>query len=197
MSHLSKLVVAMLLVGAAINAAAQHNATVIGGESYVRDCYARSQHASISRSATRLDIEVCDRAIAEGGLIKSELAATYSNRGVIYMAMDDLKSAYKDYQRALEIDENLAEAFINRGNLWAAVQRYKEAIADYDSALANDTNMAQVAWLNRGLANEKLGNLELAKKDYQASLKVNADWQTALDKLARVNRKLKEKAEAR
>ncbi len=169
---------------------AQQSSTIIGGESFASDCYHRSQSAAVSRSASRLDIEVCDRAVLDGGLVKSKLAASYTNRGVIYMAMEDLTKAYKDYEKALKIDGTLAEAYLNRGNLWFAVQKFENAISDYDKALHYGTSKVEIAFLNRGLARENIGELVLAKNDYQSSLTARPEWQPALDKLERVNGKL-------
>ena len=172
-------------------AVAELSSTVIGRGSLVRDCYDRSQQAVISRSATRGDIDVCNRAIADGAILSAELAASYSNRGVLHMAMENYSQAYKDYDRALEIDDELAEAYINRGNLWFAVQQYERAIADYGRALEFGTSQEAVAYLNRGLAYEKSGDMKSAKNDILSSLNVKPEWELAQDKLERLEKKIK------
>lgn len=174
---------------------AQNSSTVIGGGSLARECFDLSQHAAMSRSASRMDVAVCDKAIFQGSLNKSELAATFSNRGVIHMAMEELKEAYRDYNRAIEIDPLLAEAYINRGNLWFAVQKFEEAVKDYDKALELGAAKSFVALLNRGLAHENLGGFLQAKKDYTAALNIKPEWTLATDKLRRIERKLKGNSE--
>ncbi len=174
---------------------AQNSSTVIGGGSLARECFDLSQHAAMSRSASRMDVAVCDKAIFQGSLNKSELAATFSNRGVIHMAMEELKEAYRDYNRAIEIDPLLAEAYINRGNLWFAVLKFEEAVKDYDKALELGAAKSFVALLNRGLAHENLGGFLQAKKDYTAALNIKPEWTLATDKLRRIERKLKGNSE--
>lgn len=174
---------------------AQNSSTVIGGGSLARECFDLSQHAAMSRSASRMDVAVCDKAVFQGSLNKSELAATFSNRGVIHMAMEELKEAYRDYNRAIEIDPLLAEAYINRGNLWFAVQKFEEAVKDYDKALELGAAKSFVALLNRGLAHENLGGFLQAKKDYTAALNIKPEWTLATDKLRRIERKLKGNSE--
>ncbi len=183
---------AMLMgtVGFTFTLNAQQSGTVIGAGSLARDCYDRSQHASREQTASLADLRLCDRAIFAGSLRQADLAATYSNRGVIRMAMRDYKQAYKDYERALELDRNLAETYINRGNLWLAVQQHQRAIDDYNSAIERGTKKEKIVLLNRGLAHEQMGAFELAKQDYQAALNLDSKWQSAIDKLERVNRKL-------
>jgi len=174
---------------------AQNSSTVIGGGSLARECFDLSQHAAMSRSASRMDVAVCDKAVFQGSLNKSELAATFSNRGVIHMAMEELKEAYRDYNRAIEIDPLLGEAYINRGNLWFAVQKFEEAVKDYDKALELGAAKSFVALLNRGLAHENLGGFLQAKKDYTAALNIKPEWTLATDKLRRIERKLKGNSE--
>ena len=70
------------------------------------------------------------------------------------------------------------------------VQQYEKAIADYGKALELGTEKEAIALLNRGLAFETSGELNKAKLDYQASLNIQPNFQTALDKLDRVNKKL-------
>jgi len=173
--------------------AVEQNSTVIGRSSLVRDCYDRSQQAALRQSANRTDIDICNRAIADGAVLKKELAASYSNRGVLHMAMQNYSQAYKDYDRALKIDTKLAEAYINRGNLWFAVEQFDRAISDYDSALKYGTNKKSITFLNRGLAFEYKGDLDSAKSNYQASLQANPEFKQAKDKLERLNAKINAK----
>ncbi len=187
---------ALVLYGLCVTeVGAQNSSTVIGGGSLARECFDLSQHAAMSRSASRMDVAVCDKAVFQGSLNKSELAATFSNRGVIHMAMEELKEAYRDYNRAIEIDPLLAEAYINRGNLWFAVQKFEEAVKDYDKALELGAAKSFVALLNRGLAHENLGGFLQAKKDYTAALNIKPEWTLATDKLRRIERKLKGNSE--
>ena len=173
---------------------AQLNSTVIGGGSLARECFQKSQSATLTGSGSRIDIEVCDQAIFKGSLNKRELASTYANRGIIYASMQDYKAAYKDYNKAIELEADLPEAYINRGNLWLTLQEFQRAVDDYDRAIEIGSPSQPVAKLNRGLAYEYLGNLESAEADYLAALELKEDWNAAQDKLKRVQRKIRAKA---
>lgn len=174
--------------------AVEQNSTIIGRSSFVRDCYDRSRQAALYQSANRTDIDVCNRAIADGAVLKKELAASYSNRGVLHMAMQNYSQAYKDYERALNIDDKLAEAYINRGNLWFTVEQFDRAISDYDRAIEYGTDKAPIALLNRGLAFEYKGDFSSAESNYRASLEMNPDFEQAQEKLDRLTLKRKTKA---
>ena len=185
-----KLCLAIIIVSAWAGEAVAQSMQVIGGNSYARECFQLSSSASLSGSAGRTDVEVCDKALAHGGLKRKDLVATYVNRGVLKVAIEDFVGAAQDYNRAIELSGDTAEAYINRGNLWFVSGRYAEAIADYDKSLELGLYQAHVALLNKGMALESLGNLTEAKEAYSAALERNPEWTQASSRLARVNRKL-------
>ncbi len=166
------------------------NGTLIGGSSFAAECYRASQVATSTGSANRLDLASCDRAILDAGLKPKDLVATYVNRGVVYMAMGNSKQALADLNRALALDKNTGEAYVNRGNLWFVGNNLPKAVADYNSALELGVEKPHVAHLNRGMAQEQLGQLEAAKSDYQAALSYIKDWSQAVTRLERIEEKL-------
>jgi tetratricopeptide (TPR) repeat protein len=141
--------------------------------------------------ASRLDVEDCNRAINDATLKKDELIATYVNRGILLMAIEDYAAAAKDYNKALSMSDDVGEAYINRGNLWFMYQKFPEAIEDYNKALKFGVSKPHVAHLNRGMARESLGRLKEAQQDYESALELIPDWMIARQKLDRVSRKLK------
>lgn len=163
---------------------------VIGGGSFAKECFQAANTASMTGFAGRDDVEVCDRAISYGALNKNNLVATYVNRGVIKVALEEYQGAVRDYNKALELNDESAEAYMNRGNMWFISNRFAEAIEDYDRSLALDVSKPHVAILNKGMALEGLGKLNEARSNYLAALQMVEDWPTAQSKLDRVNRKL-------
>lgn len=180
-------ILALLLAGTSASA---QNAQIIGGSSLARACYQASTTATLIGSANRNDLDLCEKAIREGGLNRKDLIATYVNRGIVYVAMQDYVKAAKDYERAIDLSDDTAEAYINRGNLWFIAQHYQEAVDDYARALELNVKKMHVALLNRGMANEHLGNLTEAKNDYLSALELVQEWPPALAKLERVNKKI-------
>ena len=72
------------------------NMQVIGKNSMARECYRASTSAALSGTASRLDVQSCDNAIEHGHLRRSDLIATYVNRGVINTALEQYKAAAND-----------------------------------------------------------------------------------------------------
>lgn len=181
-----------ILLGALWSSAALADSMqVIGGNSYATECFASSNAASLTGSASARDIQSCDRAISHGGLRKRDLMATYVNRGILYAAIKNYDKAQADYERAIKMSRNVAEAYINRGNLWFMRRDYKQAIKDYDKSLKLKVKKPHVALLNKGMANESMGKLHVARRNYKEAMKYVKEWPLAQAKLDRVNRKIK------
>ena len=74
-------------------------------------------------------ISYCDRAIADDkSLSKRDLAATYSNRGIIYSANSIYDLAIRDHNKAIAIRPLLAQAIVNLGNVYFRMGEYEKAI---------------------------------------------------------------------
>lgn len=176
--------------------ASAQNMQVIGSNSFSQACYRASTAAALSSNASPQDIENCDKAISYDKLKRRDLIATYVNRGVINVALEDYVAAAKDYNRAIDLDPNVAEAYLNRGNLWFMSNRYGDAIADYDRALELKVGQPYIALLNRGMVRETVGQLAKAKADFEAALAQREGWSVAEQKLARVTKKMAQAARA-
>jgi tetratricopeptide (TPR) repeat protein len=173
-----------------VSPAYAQNMQIIGGNSLAQACYQGSTSAALTGNGSHAALQSCDDAIAKVKLKRRDLIATYVNRGVINVAMENFQAAAKDYNRAIELDPDVAEAYLNRGNLWFIAHRYSEAIADYDHALKLGFAQPYVALLNRGMVRETVGQLKMAQADYTAALKEREEWTIAIQKLARVTQKL-------
>jgi tetratricopeptide (TPR) repeat protein len=174
-----------------------HANTIIGGESLAAECFAASQAAVLNGTSNRIHLDVCTRAIKDVHLSTENLAGSYVNRGVIYMAIKRPDDALKDINRALGIDGNTAEAYLNRGNIWFATGEITKAVVDYDLAIKLGVQKVHVAHLNRGIARESLGYLSAAQRDYQAALEAQPEWSEALSRLDRVNKTIQQEIEKR
>lgn len=174
---------------------AQSN-SIIGGGTIARDCYLASQTAATTGFTSKQDLQLCDDAILFGKLNNRDVAATFVNRGIIKVALQDFNGGLADYEKAMSLQPNkAAEAYINRGNLWLMAQKYDKAIDDYQTALDRGVSKPYVAVLNTGLAYEYLGELPKAKQHYEQALLEIPEWPTAIEKLNRVNLKLQKAAE--
>jgi len=164
--------------------------TIFGGNSIARECYQASLVAARTGFSSRLDLETCDTALFQGSLKSRDRVATYVNRGIIKVALQDFVGGVRDYERALEMDPESAEAYLNRGNLWFLAKKYQEAIDDYSRSIEFEVMQEQVAILNIGLSYEYLQQFDMAKSYYESALEKAPEWELALEKLERVNRKI-------
>lgn len=132
------------------------------------------------------DIAICSAAIKVGKLSQPQLAATYSNRGIILARDGQFDKAIEDQNKALKIDATLARAYINRANAYYRAGRHEEALADYDQAVALSQAIFAPAYYNRAIVHRKLGHQEAALHDLQQATTLdpqNANYQAALDDL--------------
>jgi tetratricopeptide (TPR) repeat protein len=163
--------------------------SVIGNSGYAQLCFEAASMAARVQSASNSDLKACTNAIDYELLNKSDLVATYVNRGVIYVTLERHNLAIRDYQKAMAMDDSLPAIYLNRGNLWFMSQRFDKAIDDYSTSLQMDIFQRHVALLNRGLAYEYQGDFDKAEEDYQASLALKPEWHIPQDKLIRLKEK--------
>jgi len=144
--------------------------TIIGGGSFARDCYTASNFVTHLNSASRTDIDNCNMAIQHGALKRRDLIATLVNRGILFAAMEEYQRAGKDYQSAINLDPKSGEAFLNLGNLYFIDKAFTIAINQYDKAISLELSKGHIAYYNRGMAWENLGDTDKAENDYRQAL---------------------------
>ena len=136
-------------------------AETIFGSSDAEACYRTATYGP--RLA---DMGPCDDAIKAGGLTRADLAATYSNRGIIYASSGQFDRAIADHTTAIQLDPTSARAYINRANAQFRARRYAEALADYDRAIDLQSAFA-LAYYNRSFVHRALDQKDAARKDLE------------------------------
>lgn len=123
------------------------------------------------------DVDPCSQAIASGNLNVRDLAATYSNRGIIYVGNGDYEHAFADYNKAIKLMPTMGEVYINRANVYLHRQDYIKAVADYDQAIKLSGQPLVTAWYNKALALINMKRFDDAEVALQEALKLspNAD----------------------
>ena len=94
-----------------------------------------------------------------------ELAATYSNRGILHSRKGKIRAALSDHNRAVDLAPELSSTFINRANTYVKARRFVEAMSDMDRAVAIADDRVAVAHYNRALLFQRIGDLASARKD--------------------------------
>jgi len=93
-------------------------------------------------------------------------ATYYSQRGVCYYHLKDLKQALADMNKSVELDPGYSYRYASRAYIKDASGDVKGAITDYQKAVELDPNDA-VSFNNLGLLEEKLGYMEASKKSFK------------------------------
>jgi tetratricopeptide (TPR) repeat protein len=115
-------------------------------------------------------VDYCDRAIASGNLTRRDLAATYSNRGIIYASIGKYQRALADHDRAVEIMPGLGEAYINRGNVYFHLHDYALALSDYETAISLGAIPAHTPFYNKALALIRMNRKDEARNALESAL---------------------------
>jgi tetratricopeptide (TPR) repeat protein len=144
--------------------------TVIGGRA---EACSKQAKANI---ATPDSIENCTIAIIGEGITGRALAATYVNRGTMFIAVTNYNSALKDFDDAIAIQPDMGEAYVNRGGALIGLRRYQEALDDINHGLMLNPEEPEKAYGNRALARWSLDDLQGAYDDFQKCLELKPDW---------------------
>ena len=168
--RLAALAGAFAIGALALAGTASASETIIGG---------RADACSLAAKASNFDplaIENCTVAIFTEPLTEHLLAATYVNRGTMYIGVMNYASALSDFDEALKLEPTMAEAWVNRGGALIGLHRFKEAEENIDKGLALMPEEPEKAYGNRALARWSLDNLKGAYEDFQTALSLKPDW---------------------
>ncbi len=160
---------------------AQAAVTVLGN-GLAHTCY---EAAEFGGSNTADGIKACSDALEQMALPVRDRAATLVNRGIIYSRTGEPMMAISDYDKGIAMEPGLGEAYVDRGAALIVLTRYDEAVQDLDKGIAMGANRPQIAYYDRGLAQEALGNVRAAYEDYKKATEIEPDFTLASSQLAR------------
>ncbi len=170
-----------VVLAAAVAAGSANAAIYVAGGGFARSCY----NAAANGRDDLESLRVCNMALSEEALIQRNRAATYANRGIVYLNRNDAQLALADFDRAAETMPNLAEVHLNRGAALLNLTRYQEAIAAADHSLTLHPDEPEKAYFIRAAAHEELGDVEAAYRDYARAAELAPEWNVARAELAR------------
>ena len=152
--------------------------TVLGGDAWAKECFDNAEFVASSMPIiTRSMLEPCDSALSYGTLSLADRAATYSNRGIIHAANEDIDTAMADYERAMSFRPETAEIFVNRGNAYFLNRNYSLALDDYEHSIELGIRQLQIVRYNMGMTFEKIGNDEIAEQQFRIALELRPGWE--------------------
>ena len=65
------------------------------------------------------------------------------------------------------------------------LRRYDDALADIDKGISLGSNRLEIAYYDRAIVQEALGNIRAAYQDYKKATEIKPDFTLALEQLAR------------
>jgi tetratricopeptide (TPR) repeat protein len=160
--------------------------TTFGSDNATR-CYQKSNTPFSTHG-----IVFCTDAIRQDNLLLRDLAATHTNRGIIYAANDQLDRAMKDHNTAALLAPGMGKIYVNRGNVYHQTHEYVTALADYGRALELANVQLDIVHYNRSLTLIRLKRWDDALAALETALAVNPESARVKRKLDQLNA-LKEK----
>jgi len=158
-----------------------HAAVTVLGNGLAEDCYNAAEYGGDPANG----VQTCSLALDQAALSIRDRAATYVNRGILKARTSDTQGALGDYDAGLALDPDLAEGYVDRGSTLLAMKRYDEALAAINQGIDKGTKRPYIAYYDRAIANEGLGNLVDAYKDCSKAVELKPDFTLAKDYLAR------------
>lgn len=176
--------VSALAIGAlalAAFSAPSHAAVSVLGMGLGQSCYEAAEFGGDPRGG----VATCTMALNEAALTHEDRAATHVNRGIMRARSDDAMGALDDYDQGIALDADLPEAYVDRGATMISLKRYDEAITDLDKGISMNAKRLHIAYYDRAIADEALGNLRAAYQDYKKAVELEPDFGLATEQLAR------------
>ena len=119
---------------------------------------------------------------------KYDRSRNYIRAGNYYYDKMDLRMAWQNYSKAIELYPDAVEAYLGLGNVAFMNQKYEEALDFYITAELIEPNNAMVQF-SMALAYINLGNLDEAEKRLEWALWVWPEFETAKKELEWLKKK--------
>ncbi|HJW40084.1 MAG TPA: hypothetical protein VJ476_02525 [Rhizomicrobium sp.] len=165
----------------AVQSVSAHEVQTVGAGTS-ETCIAQAQDPNADLGSA---VEGCTEALTYQPMSLSDRVGTLINRGILRARMSDTKGALDDYSEAISMDDSAAAAYLNRSATLLGLKRYSDAKRDADKAIELRAMPLEVAYFNRAVAEEGLGDVQSAYADYNAALKTQPNFQPAKDQLTR------------
>ena len=169
-------------IAACTAAAPASGSVMVLGNTDARMCYVA---ADSPMSPAARDIRRCDDALLRDSLSAYEMVATHVNRGILRLRRGMIEAAITDFDRAIALDPNQPEAYLNKGAALLRRENAADAMSLFTIALERNTTRPALAHYGRAIANETLGNLNAAYRDYTAASRIDPEWREPRLELAR------------
>jgi len=148
------------------------------------DCYAQTL-----REATPLNIReglrICDQAVSYNLVDDYNRAAALINRSDLRLRSFDYAGVVQDSDSAILLQPQLVVAHLNRGAGLVGLKRHREALETLNRVIAMGYERPELAYYNRALAKEALGDIRGAYADLKLAAQTNPKFELASQELTR------------
>jgi tetratricopeptide (TPR) repeat protein len=151
---------------------------VIGVNGSAQDCY------DAAKADDPRGMPVCNTALIES-LTPRDRAATLINRSALKIMTGDKNGGLADCDESIRTFPRFGEAYLNRGVALRALGHPQESIAALDKAIEASLIRPQLAYFDRALAEEDIGDVAGAYHDYKLALELEPGFQLAAEELKR------------
>ena len=174
--------VAVGLLAGVLSASALGQAKTVFGSDNAAKCYQAS-----NSPFSDYGLRYCDDAIERDNLVIRDLAATFTNRGIIYAANGRLTEAMSDHDEAMLLAPEMGKIYVNRGNVWHQMHEYDKALADYEKARELANVALDIVYYNMSLTLIRMKRWDDAREALEKALDVNPDSDRVKRKLEQFN----------
>ena len=150
------------------------------GGPLARVCY---DHA-VAGDGRSFAIDGCTRAIEEEALPAPDMAATYVNRGIVYMSAGRYALADADFDAALKLNASLPDGWLNKGFLRIRQGNGREALPLIQRGIDAGPGNQALALFARGVAHEQMGDFQSAYADLSRARELQPRWSLPREYLA-------------
>lgn len=119
--------------------------------------------------------------------VSPETPETYHNKAFFLQNNNDIPAALKVYDQIKRRFPQYSSAFLNSGILYIEVDSLQLAYENFN-ILSKIKPQSHLAYFYRGYSSELMGNKEGAIQDYEQALRINPDYQKAIDQLANLKK---------
>jgi len=174
-----KIMIAALAAACAVPASAS---VMVLGSSSARLCYEAADSPMLPQARA---MRHCDEALQREALSRYEEVATHVNRGILRLRKGQVDGAVADFDAAIAIDPNQPEAYLNKGAALIRRQNPADAVSLFTVALEHNTSRPAIAHYGRAVANEQIGNINAAYRDFRRASELAPEWREPRLELAR------------
>jgi len=161
-----------------ITAASGAVLTVGGALSHL--CY-QSALAGDSRSSAQ---DGCTRALQEEALVGPDRAATFVNRGIVFMSAGRFAEADADFDAALRLNQGLPDGWLNKGFLRLRQGDGRGALPLIQKGIDAGAGRQALAIFARGVSHEQMGEFNSAYDDLKQAQQLEPGWALPREYLA-------------